>query len=680
MKGISLERNSTDRNSMERNSTDREQVEPMKEELFIELRDIAEKTTAVSDFLHTQEGRLLMEQGFLDESGLTAEGEKQLAPYRVDNAIIMAAGYSARCMPLSNVMPKGLFQVKGEVLIEREIRQLLEAGVTEIIVVTGFQAEKFVYLKEKYGVTLVHNEDFDKYNNMASLYAAQEYMANSYILCSDNYYKENVFHTYLYTPYYSCVYSEGYCDEFCVTGTDENGYITGVHRGGERAWYTIGDCYFDAGFSKKFRAFMNVEWGNYQTRNMLMDDFHIKHIAELPLRKKERAAGMVLEFDTLEEIREFDPGFQRFVEENLDSGNPVIQVFSKYSDVKSYHSVPTEQSGGRLHLNESLFGPSPKCLEVLKGITMEDLYLYDLTHSDALLDALAESTGISANNIFVHNGSAEVIKSIFSIVLNEGDRVLIPTPGWSYYKSVADEKFAKCITYEVREGADSYEYNIADVLEKAEKNRPKMIILTSPQMPTGCTIPEEEIERIIEHSPGSVVLIDEAYWGYGTDDNVFERKLITTYSNVVITRTFSKFYGLANIRIGYGLCSYPLRRTIGLDLPLFRASGISREIAIAAVKDREYYRAMKAESNAVREWFTDELNKMADVKAFWSESNFVFVKLMHADADRVRAYMEENGILIRLFGDKDALRLRITIGPRDLMERVLYQLKRALGE
>ena len=78
-----------------------------------------------------------------------------------------------------------------------------------------------------------------------------------------------------------------------------------------------------------------------------------------------------------------------------------------------------------------------------------------------------------------------------------------------------------------------------------------------------------------------------------------------------------------------------MRRTIGLDLPLFRASGISREIAIAAVKDQEYYRAMKAESNAVRAWFTDEMNKLEDVKAFWLESNFVFVKLLHADADRV---------------------------------------------
>ena len=188
------------------------------------------------------------------------------------------------------------------------------------------------------------------------------------------------------------------------------------------------------------------------------------------------------------------------------------------------------------------------------------------------------------------------------------------------------------------------------------------------------------MEGIIKENENSVVLIDEAYWGYGTDDNVFEKKMITQYSNVVITRTFSKFYGLANIRIGYGLCSYPLRRTIGLDLPLFRASGISRKIAAAAIKDREYYQEMKQKTNEVREWFIGELNRLPDVKAFRSESNYVFLKLLHADADKIRAYMEENGILIRLFRDQDALRLRITIGPKDIMERVLYQLKRALSQ
>ena len=609
---------------------------------------------------------------------LTEEELNKLKPYKVDNAIIMAAGYSARCMPLSNVLPKGLFRVKGEILIEREIRQLQEAGIKEIIVVTGFMQEKFQYLRDKYGVILIHNDDYDKYNNIASLYKAQSYMKNSYILCSDNYYADNVFHKYVYSPYYSCVYSEEYCDEYCVLEEDKDGYITNIKRGGGKAWYTIGDCFFDREFSDTFVKYMNEEWNDMNTRNMLMDDFHIQHIDELKLKKVEREKNKVLEFDTLEEFKQFDSSFEEFMNENLDQSNEVIKVFSKYSEVKSYHSVPTVQKRGRLHLNENLFKPSPKCLEVLKNITMEDLYLYDLGRNDELVEILSSSLGISSNNIFIHNGSAEVIKSIGSILLNENDIVLVPSPGWSYYKSVADAKFAKCITYEVCEKEDTYEYNIGDLLQKAKENNPKVIIITSPQMPTGCGISYNDIEKVIKENINSIILLDEAYWGYGNDDNKFEKEIITKYSNIVITRTFSKFYGLADIRIGYGLCSYPLRRTICLDLPLFRACGISRKIAVAAIKDTEYYKKMKFETNSVREWFYTELNKIPGVKAYKSESNFIFIKLDNADAGRVRAYMEENGLLIRLFTDKDALRLRITIGPKDIMERVIYQLKRAL--
>ena len=197
-------------------------------------------------------------------------------------------------------------------------------------------------------------------------------------------------------------------------------------------------------------------------------------------------------------------------------------------------------------------------------------------------------------------------------------------------------------------------------------------------MPTGCGISYQDIEEVIRENSGAVILLDEAYWGYGDDTNVFEKEIIMKYSNVVITRTFSKFYGLANIRIGYGLCSYPLRRTIGLDLPLFRACGISRKIALAAIKDTTYYKQMKEETKKVRDWFIGELNQMDKVKAFPSESNFVFIRLQGADANQVQAFMEENNILIRLFRDKDALRLRITVAPKDIMERVLFQLKRAL--
>ena len=208
-----------------------------------------------------------------------------------------------------------------------------------------------------------------------------------------------------------------------------------------------------------------------------------------------------MEFDTLEEFKQFDNSFEEFMNENLDQSNEVIKVFSKYSEVKSYHSVPTVQKSGRLHLNENLFKPSPKCLEVLKNITMEDLYLYDLGRNDELVETLSSSLGISSNNIFIHNGSAEVIKSIGSILLNENDIVLIPSPGWSYYKSVADAKFAKCITYEVCEKEDTYEYNIEDLLTKGlKKNNPKVIIITSPQMPTGCGISYNDIEKVIREN------------------------------------------------------------------------------------------------------------------------------------------------------------------------------------
>lgn len=650
----------------------------LNEKKFDVLRCFAENGSAAEAYDQLVDA--LKADGLVDNAGITKLGLSVLEKYKVDNAIIMAAGFSARCMPLSNSMPKGLFRVRGEVLIEREIRQLKEAGVEDIIAVVGFMHEKFEYLREKYGVTLLLNDDYDKYNNMSSLYVAQDHMRNSYILCSDNYYADNVFHKYVYAPYYSCVYSEKYCDEYCVTGVDKEGWIIGIHRGGERTWYTIGDAYFDRDFSRTFVTLMDRDWERQGVCNMLMDDFHIAHIGDLKMRKVERPADSVFEFDTLEEFKAFDSAFAAFMEQNLDRSNEVIKIFSKYEGVKSYHSVPTETSFGRLHLNENLFKPSPECLKVLKNVTEEDIYLYDLARTDELTSKLSSVLSISENNIFAHNGSAEVIKSIFSILLNEGDRMLIPSPGWSYYKSVADEKFAKCVTYRVREGADSYEYDMNDLLAKARELTPRIIVITTPHMPTGCLVSEADIEAVIRENPNSVVLIDEAYWGYGEDSNVFEKNMITRYSNVVVSRTFSKFYGLANIRIGYGLCSYPLKRTIGLDLPLFRECGISRKIAVAALNDSEYYVQMKAKTVEVREWFIGELARIPGVKPFQSAANFVFVKLNHADAEKVRAYMEENNLLIRLFVDEDALRLRITIGPRDLMERVVFQLKKALTD
>ena len=110
----------------------------------------------------------------------------------------MAAGTSSRFVPLSAETPKGLLEVKGEILIERQIRQLNEAGIRDITVVVGFMAEKFRYLKDLFGVDIVLNEDYARYNNTSSIIRVLDRLADTYICSSDNYFPENVFN-FIYT-------------------------------------------------------------------------------------------------------------------------------------------------------------------------------------------------------------------------------------------------------------------------------------------------------------------------------------------------------------------------------------------------------------------------------------------------------------------------------------------------
>ena len=132
------------------------------------------------------------------------------------NAIILAAGTSSRFVPLSEETPKGLIVVKGEVLLERQIRQLQEAGIDDITLVVGFMAERFKYLEDKFGVKLVMNEDYARYNNTSSIMRVLDLLGNTYILTSDNYYPSNPFENDQEDAYYSAQYAEGATGEYCM--------------------------------------------------------------------------------------------------------------------------------------------------------------------------------------------------------------------------------------------------------------------------------------------------------------------------------------------------------------------------------------------------------------------------------------------------------------------------------
>lgn len=226
---------------------------------------------------------------------------------KVNNAIILAAGTASRFAPLSYEKPKALIEVRGEVLIERQIKQLREAGVDEIVIVTGYMAERFEYLKDKYGVVLVHNPDYLTRNNNASIYVAREYLKNSYICSSDNYFLSNPFEPNVDESYYSAVHMEGETVEWCIS--EEDGWIKGVEIGGHDSWVMLGHVFWSESFSHSFFHILEEEYDNPETADKLWETIYIEHIKDLPMKIRKYPSDFIFEFDTLDELRCFDDSY-----------------------------------------------------------------------------------------------------------------------------------------------------------------------------------------------------------------------------------------------------------------------------------------------------------------------------------------------------------------------------------
>lgn len=228
--------------------------------------------------------------------------------YQVDNAIIMAAGTASRFAPLSFERPKALIEVKGEVLIERQIRQLQAAGVPEIIVVVGYMKEHFMYLAEKFGVRIVVNDSYLTRNNNASIYAVKEYLGNSYICSSDNYFNDNPFEREVSEAYYAAVYADGHTDEWCMTEAPD-GYINSVQIGGSNAWFMLGHAFWTREFSQAFLAILEKEYDLPETADKLWEKIYMAHLDTLKMKIRKYPASFIFEFDTLDELRQFDTSY-----------------------------------------------------------------------------------------------------------------------------------------------------------------------------------------------------------------------------------------------------------------------------------------------------------------------------------------------------------------------------------
>ena len=274
---------------------------------------------------------------------------------KVDNAIILAAGTASRFAPLSLERPKALIEVRGEVLIERQIRQLREAGISEIVIVVGYRKEDFSYLTEKYGVILVENPDYLTRNNNSSIFAARKYLKNSYICSSDNYFLTNPFENDVEGSYYSAVYAPGKTGEWCIT--EKDGWIQSVTVGGADAWVMLGHVFWSEAFSRTFLTILEDVYHRPETAGKLWETIYLEHIDRLPMRIRKYPPDTIFEFDTLDELRQFDPTYLS------DTRSTILKTIAarlaceeaEIVDVKSYKTENNAAAGVRFRVGRKRY-------------------------------------------------------------------------------------------------------------------------------------------------------------------------------------------------------------------------------------------------------------------------------------------------------------------------------------
>ena len=246
-------------------------------------------------------GYVLEKTGELTECAMEA-----LKPYKVDNAVILAAGASTRFVPLSLEQPKGLFEVKGEKLIERQIRQLQEAGIMDISIVLGYKKEMFLYLKEKYGVKVIENPLFNIKNNIESIYLAKKELKNTYICSSDNYFIENPFNQYEYQSFYAGQTTDCEKNEMYVE-TLNDGQIIKMEERCEKGVILLGHSFWKKEFADAFIQIAEEDRNVGKYDQVFWECLVENELGTLPpFYLKEYAGGNIFEFDYFEELRQFD--------------------------------------------------------------------------------------------------------------------------------------------------------------------------------------------------------------------------------------------------------------------------------------------------------------------------------------------------------------------------------------
>jgi histidinol-phosphate aminotransferase len=325
----------------------------------------------------------------------------------------------------------------------------------------------------------------------------------------------------------------------------------------------------------------------------------------------------------------------------------------------------------KLNTNESPFGPSPLALEAMRAAAADTLRLYPDPEATELREALAIHHGLKPEQVFVGNGSDEVLAHAFVALLKQPKPLLFPDVTYSFYPVWAQLFGLTC-------GAVPLD---GDMRVRGEDYRREAgsIVIANPNAPTGIALPRAQIARLLEDHPGIPVVIDEAYVDFGAESAV---PLIAGHPNLLVVQTMSKSRALAGLRVGYALGDAELIEALGRVKDSFNSYPLGRVAqagATAAVRDEAYFRESCAKVAAGREAMTRELIGLGFV-VLPSSANFVFARHPARSGAEVAAVLRQHGVLVRHFQNpRTAPYLRITVGTEDGIRRLVAAAAHILG-
>ncbi|WP_414154841.1 histidinol-phosphate transaminase [Pseudomonas sp. BNK-43-a] len=320
----------------------------------------------------------------------------------------------------------------------------------------------------------------------------------------------------------------------------------------------------------------------------------------------------------------------------------------------------------KLNTNENPYGPSPKALEAMRGELSDNLRLYPDPNSDRLKQAVADYYKVTPQQVFVGNGSDEVLAHIFHGLFQHGAPLLFPDISYSFYpvycglygidfEQVAlDEQFQICIE---------------------DYNKPNAgIIFPNPNAPTGCLLPLEAIERLLQANRDSVVVVDEAYIDFGGETAI---ALVDRYDNLLVTQTLSKSRSLAGLRVGLAVGHPDLIEALERIKNSFNSYPLDRMAIIgaaAAFEDRAYFDETCRKVIDSREALVEQLTARG-FEVLPSAANFIFARHPQQDAAELAARLREQGVIVRHFKQaRIAQFLRITVGTPEMNQALIDAL------